>query len=151
MLSELQSSVRLHQRNMVEFAKTLIAIPSQNPPGARYDECSRVLRDRLRKLGFQCDSRIPEPCVRAVYGKGRRSLHFHGHYDVVPAASSAQFEPVVKAGKLFGRGSSDMKGGLAAMIYAARALKDSAVPLDGRLVLTFVPDEETGGSKGSGQ
>lgn len=45
---------------------------------------------------------------------------------------------------LFGRGASDMKSGLAAMIYAVKAIKTCGVELDGRIGLTIVPDEETG-------
>jgi acetylornithine deacetylase/succinyl-diaminopimelate desuccinylase-like protein len=55
----------------------------------------------------------------------------------------------VKGANLFGRGSSDMKSGLAAMIYAARALQDCGIPIDGRIGLVFVPDEETAGPRGS--
>ncbi len=51
---------------------------------------------------------------------------------------------------LFGLGSADMKSGLAAMLYAAVALHRLRVPLDGRVGLVFVPDEETGGRRGSG-
>ena len=50
---------------------------------------------------------------------------------------------------MFGRGTGDMKGGLASMLYAAVALQRLRVPLLGRLGLVFVPDEETGGQRGS--
>jgi acetylornithine deacetylase/succinyl-diaminopimelate desuccinylase family protein len=87
--------------------------------------------------------------VLSFVGTGERTLYFHGHYDVVPAQSRSQFEPYVKGANLFGRGSSDMKSGLAAMIYAAKAIRDSGMELDGRIGLVFVPDEETAGSRGS--
>jgi acetylornithine deacetylase/succinyl-diaminopimelate desuccinylase family protein len=83
------------------------------------------------------------------YGTGAKTLYFHGHYDVVPASSEDQFQPYVKDGKLFGRGSSDMKSGLAAMIYAIKAIKSSNIQLNGKIGLTIVPDEETGGLLGS--
>ena len=51
---------------------------------------------------------------------------------------------------MFGRGTADMKGGLASMLYAAVALQRVRAPLDGRVGLVFVPDEETGGRRGSG-
>jgi acetylornithine deacetylase/succinyl-diaminopimelate desuccinylase-like protein len=50
---------------------------------------------------------------------------------------------------LFGRGSCDMKGGIVAMLYAISALKEMGAQLNGRIVLTLVPDEETGGKRGS--
>jgi acetylornithine deacetylase/succinyl-diaminopimelate desuccinylase-like protein len=56
---------------------------------------------------------------------------------------------VIKGKNLFGRGSSDMKSGLAAMIYAAKAVRDSKLKLNGQIGLVFVPDEETAGPRGS--
>jgi acetylornithine deacetylase/succinyl-diaminopimelate desuccinylase-like protein len=88
--------------------------------------------------------------VLSRVGSGRRTLYFSGHYDVVPVTTPGQCAPVLRGKALFGRGSADMKGGLASMLYAAVALQRLRVPLDGRLELVFVPDEETGGHRGSG-
>jgi len=68
----------------------------------------------------------------------------------VPASAPGQFAPLVEGDTLFGRGSSDMKSGLVAMLYAAHALQSLGLPSRGRIGLVFVPDEETGGSRGSG-
>src|SRR5262249_33519370 len=68
-----------------------------------------------------------------------------GHYDVVPAQSREQFTPVVRDGRLYGRGATDMKSGLAAMIYATYLLKELKVPLRGHIGLCLVADGETGG------
>jgi len=76
-------------------------------------------------------------------------VHFHGHYDVVPASDRELFEPRLHDGKIFGRGSSDMKSGLAAMIYAIDALQSCNIDLTGAIELAIVPDEETGGVLGS--
>ena len=62
------------------------------------------------------------PCVTGSFGSGGRALYFSGHYDVVPAQDRAQFEPAVRKSNLHGRGSADMKGGIAAMAFASRAL-----------------------------
>ncbi|PYQ22051.1 MAG: hypothetical protein DMF79_06770, partial [Acidobacteria bacterium] len=67
----------------------------------------------------------------------------------MPAQRREQFEPHLQLGRLYGRGTADMKGGLAAMILAVRALKDLHVPLRGRVALCVVPDEETAGPRGS--
>jgi acetylornithine deacetylase/succinyl-diaminopimelate desuccinylase-like protein len=83
------------------------------------------------------------------YGRGERVVYFHGHYDVVPAQSPEQFQPMRKEHFLFGRGSCDMKGGIVAMLYAILALKECKAKLDGRIALTLVPNEETGGESGS--
>src|SRR5260370_40116960 len=85
----------------------------------------------------------------ASYGRGERVLYFHGHYDVVPAQSGEQFQPLRKDHFLFARGSCDMKGGIVAMLYAILALKACGAELDGRIALTLVPNEETGGEDGS--
>src|SRR6202795_5273599 len=88
-------------------------------------------------------------CLIATYGRGERVLYFHGHYDVVPAQSREQFQPSRKGHFLFGRGSCDMKGGIVAMLYAILALKECGAELGGRIALTLVPNEETGGEGGS--
>ena len=149
MALDLERNIASHRREMLEFARALISIPTENPPGTAAKECAAMLGDRLRRMKLPIEPKTPVGLVRSFYGRGKRTLYFHGHYDVVPAASRAQFTPVIRRGELLGRGSSDMKGGLVAMIYAVRALRECHVKLDGRIALTFVPDEETGGARGS--
>jgi len=133
---------------MVEWTGRLVAIPTENPPGNCYGQAAQNIRQHLVEIGFD-DASIVGDCVMAFAGEGERTLYFSGHYDVVPAQNASQFEPQVRGANLFGRGSSDMKGGLAAMTYAAKALRDCAIPLRGRIGLVFVPDEETAGPRGS--
>jgi len=149
MSREIKHSIASHRREMLEFARELVSIPTENPPGRAAEECARLLRDRLRSMGFPIEPRTPGGSIRSFYGRGKRTLYFHGHFDVVPAASPAQFQPAIREGKLLGRGSSDMKGGLVSMIYAVRAIQECGLKLDGRIALTFVADEETGGARGS--
>ncbi|MGH9476822.1 MAG: M20 family metallopeptidase [Terriglobales bacterium] len=85
----------------------------------------------------------------ASVGTGPRTLVFSGHFDVVPAQSQEQFQPRTEGANLFGRGSSDMKGGLAAMLYAAAAVRDAGLLGHGRISVVLVPDEETAGPRGS--
>jgi succinyl-diaminopimelate desuccinylase len=139
---------RLSEPAMVELTTRLIAIPSENPPGNHYEECARTLLDELNRLGFD-DVRQEGACVLAAAGTGPRTLYFSGHYDVVPAQSRDQFQPRVEGANLFGRGSSDMKSGLAAMIHAAAAARDEGLLKNGRIGIVLVPDEETAGSRGS--
>jgi len=89
------------------------------------------------------------PSVIATFGHGTRTLYFHGHYDVVPAQSADQFQPVQKEHFVFARGACDMKGGIVSMLYAIRALQQCRADLKGKIALTLVPDEETGGARGS--
>jgi succinyl-diaminopimelate desuccinylase len=137
----------------------LVTVPTENPPGKNYRACANLLENRLRRVGLECErlvtgkpktkSNEEHVCLVAGYGNGERVLYFHGHYDVVPAQSQEQFRPLRKEHFLFGRGSCDMKGGIVAMLYAILALRECGVSPGGRIALTLVPDEETGGAGGS--
>ena len=139
---------RISEPALREFTQRLIAIPSENPPGNCYAECARVLAGELDRLDFDGVTRQAD-CVLAFAGAGPRTLYFSGHYDVVPAHSPDQFHPRVEGANLFGRGSSDMKSGLAAMIHAAAAARDEGLLRSGRIGIVLVPDEETAGPRGS--
>lgn len=133
---------------MVDLTRDLIAIPTENPPGVHYHDALELLASRLQSLGFD-DTRIEDDCVVSFAGRGARTLYFSGHYDVVPAQRRDQFTPRLHGKTIVGRGSSDMKSGLAAMTYAAHALRELDLLEDGRIGLVFVPDEETAGPRGS--
>jgi acetylornithine deacetylase/succinyl-diaminopimelate desuccinylase family protein len=159
--AHLDSQVRQLRSGMIDFTTELVAIASENPPGAAYPECVRAIASRLSALDLPCDiiefqprtghrDRSGAAVVVSRVGDGTRALYFSGHYDVVPVTTPGQCKPVIEGNTLFGRGSADMKGGLAAMLYAAVALKRAGVPLNGQVALVFVPDEETGGRRGSG-
>ncbi|MBZ5600826.1 MAG: M20/M25/M40 family metallo-hydrolase [Acidobacteriia bacterium] len=141
------SAARARHEEMLGFTRELIAIPTENPPGNCYGAAVQAIVARLRALGFE--AQIAGDCVLSFIGSGERTVYFSGHYDVVPAQSREQFEPAVKGANLFGRGSSDMKSGLAAMTCAAAMLRDSGALSNGRIGLVFVPDEETAGPRGS--
>jgi acetylornithine deacetylase/succinyl-diaminopimelate desuccinylase-like protein len=145
-------SSRLRNRDsesaMLDLTQRLMAIPSENPPGNHYEQCIEILINELNRLGFN-DVRREGACVLASVGNGLRTLYFSGHYDVVPAQSRDQFKPRIEGSNLFGRGSSDMKSGLAAMIYAAAAARDEGLLNSGRIGIVLVPDEETAGPRGS--
>jgi succinyl-diaminopimelate desuccinylase len=151
--------LRQREDEIAAFLAEVVAIPTENPPGENYRACADLLENRLRQGGLECERlEAGEPkrssgdspiCLVANYGQGERVLYFHGHYDVVPAQSAEQFRPMRKDHFLFGRGSCDMKGGIVAMLYAILALKACGAELDGRIALTLVPNEETGGQGGS--
>lgn len=152
--SQIQETLPQYQADIVRFASDLIAIASENPPGDHYDACVRRIRLEWDRLGLRYQSfEVPgeRPCTNllSLMGQGKPIVYFHGHYDVVPAQSRAQFVPRIEGGHLHGRGSADMKAGLAAMTYAAFLLQHLQVPLQGRVGLCFVADEETGGQGGS--
>jgi len=156
---EILSWLRQRQDEMAALLAELVAIPTENPPGKNYRVCADLLESRLRQAGLDCERLAPAiskkdaqdvpECLLASLGKGERALYFHGHYDVVPAQSSEQFQLLRKGHFLFGRGACDMKGGIVAMFYAIRALKEAGAELGGRIGLTLVPNEETGGEGGA--
>ena len=144
-------AAQLPEREIVAFARDLVAIPTENPPGAAYDECVRRICAELDALKIDHevvetgDAGTPRRSILAEIGDAGPLLYLHGHYDVVPAFAAEQFEPRLSDGFLIGRGASDMKGGLAAIVHAARA----AAGTGSRVGLVIVPDEETGGRHGA--
>ena len=151
--------LRQREEEMAALLSELVAIPTENPPGKNYRACTDFLEKTLQRVGLECERlEADQPregsgekpiCLIASHGRGESVLYFHGHYDVVPAQSREQFQPSRKDHFLFGRGSCDMKGGIAAMLYAILALKECGAELNGRIALTLVPNEETGGEGGS--
>jgi succinyl-diaminopimelate desuccinylase len=141
---------------MVRFAAELIDIPTVNPPAENYEPCARLIGARLREFGFDVQE---VPAGRNVIGtRGGRSprplLHFNGHIDVVPPGDGWTRQPFVAAleeGRIYGRGSSDMKCGLTAAVYAAEALRRADIPLAGSLQISATIDEESGGFAGVAQ
>jgi acetylornithine deacetylase/succinyl-diaminopimelate desuccinylase-like protein len=156
--ADVQAWLELRADEMAALLEQLVAIDSENPPGRKLGECARALRGAMTRLGLSTElielpptRELEEPCLlRGSVGAGARVVYFHGHFDVVPAQSPAQFRPLRANGRIAGRGSADMKGGLVSMLYGAAAARDLSLVGDGRIVLHFVCDEETGSVAGSG-
>lgn len=141
---------------MCALLAALVAVPSENPPARCYRPCVDLLASAMdalsiehRRIDIPSPAEAPRTALLAWAGEAGPTLYFHGHYDVVPASTADQFEPRLEGDTMFGRGSSDMKSGLVAMLYAVKALKTVGLMRRGRIGLTFVPDEETGGAFGS--
>ena len=152
LMQQVRRRLKQDTADLVSFAEELIRIPSENPPGHGYSQCAKLIAGWLRDLEIPVRTVNPTgkgPCVIGTYGDRGRALYFSGHYDVVPAQAPSQFEPVVRNANLHGRGSADMKGGIAAMAFAIRALAGSGFEPRGRLISISVPDEETSGPRGT--
>lgn len=141
-----------------ELARALVRARSENPTGSTADACA-IVADTLAAADFVTERFEPAPghvSVVASYDfpEPGRTLLLNGHVDVVPALADGwtrdPWEAEVEGGRLYGRGSLDMKGPLAALVLAARSVVDAGFPLRGRIVVAAVADEEAGGRHGTG-
>lgn len=148
----------------------LISIPTVSPAGEGYEDAAGFLADQLSSLGFKVDViKVPgdyasKNCPLAssaprliVYGRawsGSKTIHFNGHYDVVPGGPgwsvTEPFNPVIVEGRVYGRGAVDMKGGIAAVLGALKSIADAGLEPKVGVEAAFVPDEEIGGECGTG-
>ncbi|MBW2308757.1 MAG: ArgE/DapE family deacylase [Deltaproteobacteria bacterium] len=155
---------------VVEFLRELIAFPSVTGDEG---DIQRYIAGKLRGMGLAVDMWEPDmeelkrhpafvPVSRGYGGRpnvvgilrgtgGGRSLLMNGHVDVIPAGAPESWthDPWsgdVAEGKVYGRGASDMKAGLAAMTMAVEALRQVGVRLKGDLTLEYTVDEELSGN-----
>ncbi len=148
MLEAAQSS--LDEESLVALTSRLISIPSYHGLENPEEKISLYLRDFLAGEGLETERRqTPEGRfnVFARYGRGKsfeKTLMLNGHTDTVDVANMTipPFSGEVREGKIFGRGSVDMKGALAAMIHAVLAVKKAEIPLEGEVLFAGVADEE---------
>jgi acetylornithine deacetylase len=136
----------------IALLKDLVAIDSVNPslvPGGAGERAvaERIAAEiRASRIDVQVAEAAPgRPNVFGVIASGRPgpALMLCGHSDTVGVEGmAAPFDPIIRDGKLFGRGAQDMKGGVAAILGAARRLADSPAGLKGRVIVAIVADEE---------
>lgn len=146
--------IRPHFREkaLLDLTRELISHDSSAPPG-REEGVARRIAEFLGDLGFETrlDVFAPERANLIARLRGKESgaaptLAFNGHLDVVPPGNAAwttpPFAPDIRNGLLYGRGAADMKGGIAAAMYAAAMLRDAGVRLQGDLLFALDADEE---------
>ncbi len=155
--------------DVVKLASELISIRTVNPPGENYEKIVSLLEERCKRLGMKTKRVLTPKSELKKHGvlsdaprinliadwdrKTEKTLHINGHYDVVPVTSNWKtdpFKPVVKRGRLYGRGAEDMKGNIAAALIAIKTLKENKLNPGCNIQLSFTPDEETGGRTGFG-
>ncbi len=115
----------------------------------------RVPDDYLKKhLDKSMNPDKPRYILLARIGSGDKVIQYNGHYDVVAPGKgwtvTDPFKPKKVDNRLYGRGSTDMKGGLAAFTAAIAYLASTKEPLDHVVEVAYVPDEEIGGLTGTG-
>jgi succinyl-diaminopimelate desuccinylase len=152
------------QDEMISFLQDLVRVPTINPPGEYYREGAELIGDQLKSFGYDTSYITAEglkehtaehPRVN-VFGrmKGsttRPSLHFNGHFDVVPVGAGWTRDPFaasIEDGKMYGRGVSDQKAGIAASIFAVEAIQRAGLKLRGTVEQSGTVDEESGGFAG---
>ena len=149
---------------IVAFTSQLIRAPTVNPPGDHYTECAQIIGEKLEACAFDVDYLPAEgaaehtathPRINVVGLRrghsARPAVHLNGHYDVVPPGEGWTVDPfggLVRDGRIYGRGASDMKAGIAAAIFAVEAIRRAGVDLHGSVEISATPDEESGGLAG---
>lgn len=136
----------------IKLLRELIAVDSVNPSlvpgGAGEQEIADLVAAHMKRSGLDVSITEVAPGRKNVVGvlSGRekgRSLMFCGHLDTVGVEGMTRpFDPIKRDGKIFGRGSGDMKGGLAAMLDTARILASDIGWHRGELIVAAVVDEE---------
>jgi succinyl-diaminopimelate desuccinylase len=150
----------IRKKELVDLATRLVQTPTENPPGNE-EVAAKFLKPLLSKMGFRIKTVLsPEGRWNIVaekrWGRGGRTLIFNGHLDVVPAGDPSQwkyppFQGKLAKGRIYGRGASDMKGGIASFIHALSMIDRSQIHLhQGAVVLHLVSDEESHGHQGMG-
>ncbi len=150
----------MRKRELIDLTTQLIQIPTENPPGNE-KKAFLFLKPILLKMGF--DVKIlfsPKGRGNIIaekrWGKGGRRLIFNGHLDVVPAGNSSQwkyppFKGKLEKGRIYGRGASDMKGGIASFLHAISMISHLNNHIhQGAVILHLVSDEESHGHQGMG-
>ena len=130
----------------LELLKSLVEIPSVTPDDMG---CQKLLIDRLSKIGFECETMQFEEVTNLWARRGTSSpvLAFAGHTDVVPTGpveewDSDPFKPEIRDGMLYGRGTADMKAGIAAMVTACEQFVETNPDHTGSIAFLITSDEE---------
>lgn len=153
------STTRVHRHiddnreESVDVFKTLVRQPSISAQDVGVKQCASLLAGIMREAGISTEI-IDTPTQPVVYGEIRTdpaavTLLCYGHYDVQPPEpldlwDSPPFEPTIRDGRLYGRGTGDNKGQLIAHVLAAKAWTDAAGALPINLKFVFEGEEESG-------
>ncbi|MBN2326678.1 MAG: M20 family metallopeptidase [Candidatus Omnitrophica bacterium] len=171
LFKSIQTYLRHQRDEMVQLTQRLCAIPTENPPGRQFREQADFLAQQMDDMGVPVRVLpVPEEYVQkytpreswdyprfnvlARWDAGAdQTLHFNSHFDVVPVSPNWKtdpFQPVVKRDRLYGRGTSDMKGCITSCIFALKALKQCSAAPPWNIEVSFTCDEEIGGHCGAG-
>ena len=151
-LNEIESNREMY----IDFFRSVLKAKSYNPPGDELN-VAKVIDGFLKKFDIKSEiypfGNNRANLVASLNGKDGKILLYNGHMDVVPPGSDSDWsnpplDATIKRKKyIYGRGTTDMKGGLIAMIIALKILKSLEIELSGNLIVNAVADEETGGCR----
>lgn len=157
---------------LVGRLQQLVGIPTVNPPGENYDAVTRWLLHEMEAVGLATKRYAISPALMKkalpaeqwgfprfnLLGKWKvpgatKTIHFNAHYDVVPVSGrwrhANAFSGAVDKGWIFGRGTADMKGSIASLLMALRALRAAKVAPKMNIEVSFTADEETDSELGA--
>jgi len=143
----------INEDELIRWTQDLVRIPSVYRPDQNEAEepAAQWVMEKCRAVGLETHWEMvapKRPNVVALFGRpGGKCLMFEGHIDVVTEGDRSAwkhdpFGAEIADGRIYGRGSNDMKGGLVAAMIAIKAIKESGVKLDGEILLAAVCDEE---------
>ncbi len=163
-MTPLSQAISAKRDDLIALTQDLIRIPNLNPPGLDYRLICEYLDKRLRTHGFETEliRAFGTPGDSEKYPRwniiARRTgtysgdcVHFNSHTDVVEVGAGWTFDPFgaeISDGKIYGRGTCDMKGGLAASIIAAESFIETHPAFAGAIEISGTADEESGGYGG---
>ncbi|WP_225336610.1 M20 family metallopeptidase [Halomicrobium urmianum] len=146
--------VSVHRTELVDLTLDLLSVDTSNPPGDTR-EAVDAIEAWLEPLAVETERFAVDPAkpnlLATVPGETDRTLLFNGHLDTVPFdAEEWSYDPLGErdGDRIYGRGATDMKGAVAAMLFALRAYAESGTRPPVTLQFAFVSDEEVGGDAG---
>ncbi len=164
MNTPLSAAITAKRDDLIALTQDLIRMPTLNPPGRDYLLICEYLDSRLSAHGFETQmirahstpgdsDKYPRWNIiaRREGAHPGECVHFNSHTDVVEVGAGWTFDPFgaeISDGKIYGRGTCDMKGGLAASIIAAEAFIETHPDFHGAIEISGTADEETGGYGG---
>ena len=153
-LAKIDAYLAAHRDEIVQTLFELIRIPSvQSEPKLHApfgESCAAALEAAHRLYEREgLETKKTDSYALAYYGSGVHTLGVFAHSDVVPVNEAdwtvcAPFEPVVRDGFVYGRGSDDNKSGIVASLYAVRMIRELGLPFTGKMVLYTGSNEESG-------
>ena len=165
--------INRHPTELLSRLQQFVGVSTVNPPGENYDQVTTWLMRELEEVGVRTRRYTIPPAMMKrelppaqqgyprfnILGKmpvrgAKKTLHFNAHYDVVPVSGKwrhgSPFSGAIEGGWIYGRGTADMKGSIASLLMAVRALRATKVVPKLNIEISFTADEETDSALGTG-